>query len=187
RLTPEEEQQILAVCHQPEYASLPPSQIVPRLADNGVYLACESTFYRVLRRHGEVHHRGRKRTAHKKGKVTTWAATAPNQLWAWDITWLPSTVKGRWFYLYMIIDIFSRKIVGGEVHEAESGESAAELVQRTVWQEKCWRDPLILHADNGAAMKSQTLQVKLQELAITPSHSRPRVSNDNAYAESLFR
>ncbi|WP_038257231.1 DDE-type integrase/transposase/recombinase, partial [Xenorhabdus bovienii] len=166
RLTPEEEQQILAVCHQPEYASLPPSQIVPRLADNGIYLASESTFYRALRRHGEVHQRGRKRTAHKRGKPTTWEATAPNQLWAWDITWIPSTVKGRWFYLYMILDIFSRKIVGYEVHEAESGELAAELVQRTVWQEKCWRGPLILHADNGAAMKSQTLQVKLQELAI---------------------
>ncbi|CBJ91048.1 transposase [Xenorhabdus nematophila ATCC 19061] len=182
-----EEEQILAVCHQPEYASLPPSQIVPRLADNGVYLASESTFYRVLRRHGEVHHRGRKRTAHKSGKPTTWTATAPNQLWAWDITWLPSTVKGRWFYLYMILDIFSRKIVGYEVHEAEKGELAAELVQRTVWKEKCGHNPLVLHADNGAAMKSQTLQIKLQELAITPSHSRPRVSNDNAYAESLFR
>ncbi len=175
------------MCHQPEYASLPPSQIVPRLADNGVYLASESTFYRVLRRHGEVHHRGRKRTAHKSGKPTTWTATAPNQLWAWDITWLPSTVKGRWFYLYMILDIFSRKIVGYEVHEAEKGELAAELVQRTVWKEKCGHNPLVLHADNGAAMKSQTLQIKLQELAITPSHSRPRVSNDNAYAESLFR
>ncbi len=94
----------------------------------------------------------------------------PTQLWAWDITWIASTVKGRWFYLYIIIDIFSRKIVGYEVHEVESGEGelAAELVQRTVWKEQCWRDSLILHADNGAAMKSQTLQVKLRELAITP-------------------
>lgn len=83
--------------------------------------------------------------------------------------------------------MFSRKITGAEVHESESGELAAALMQRTVLRERCYRQPLVLHADNGAAMKSQTLQVKLTELNISPSHSRPRVSNDNAYVESLFR
>ncbi|MBT0725039.1 transposase family protein [Rosenbergiella sp. S61] len=87
----------------------------------------------------------------------------------------------------MIIDLYSRKITGYEVHEAQSGDLAASLMQRTVLREGGWRQPLVLHADNGAAMKSQTLQVKLAELNITPSHSRPRVSNYNAYAESLFR
>nr|WP_279025411.1 IS3 family transposase [Gibbsiella quercinecans] len=187
RLSAQEEQQILAVCHQPAYASLPPSQIVPELADNGIYLASESTFYRVLRRHGEAHRRGRQRAAQKVTPATTWQASGPNQVWTWDITWIPSTVKGRWFYLYLVEDLFSRKIVGYEVHEAESGEQAAALIQRTVRREGCWQCPPVLHADNGAAMKSQTLQMKLYELAITPSHSRPRVSNDNAYVESLFR
>ncbi len=187
RLRVEEEQQIRAVCHQPEYANLPPSQIVPRLADKGVYLASESTFYRVLRRHGEVHHRGR---CLKPGRVkppTTFTASGPCQVWTWDITWLPSWVRGRWYYLYLVEDVFSRKITGAEVHETESGELAAALMQRTVLRERCYRQPQVLHADNGAAMKSQTLQVKLAELNISPSHSRPRVSNDNAYVESLFR
>ena len=111
----------------------------------------------------------------------------PCQVWSWDITWLPSTVRGRWFYLYMIIDLYGRKITGYEVPETESGEQAAALMQRSVLREGCWRQPLVLHADNGAAMKSQTLQMKLYELNITASHSRPRVSNDNAYAGSLFR
>ncbi|WP_404830621.1 IS3 family transposase [Dickeya zeae] len=187
RLSAQEEQQILTVCHQSAYASLPPSQIVPELADNGVYLASESTFYRVLRRYGEAHRRGRQRAAQKAPPATTWQASGPNQVWTWDITWLPSTVKGRWFYLYLVEDLFSRKIVGHEVHETESGEQAAALIQRTVLREKCWQHPPVLHADNGAAMKSQTLRMKLHELSITPSHSRPRVSNDNAYVESLFR
>ncbi|WP_457810181.1 IS3 family transposase [Providencia rustigianii] len=187
KLSPEEEKQILTVCHQPEYASLPPSQIVPKLADKGIYLAGESTFYRVLRRHGELHHRGRQQRPKKVPVPTTFTASGPCQVWVWDITWLPSVVRGRWFYLYMILDIYSRKITGYEVYETESGEQAAALMQRTVLREGCWRQPLVLHADNGAAMKSQTLQMKLHELNITPSHSRPRVSNDNAYAESVFR
>lgn len=186
-LSAEEELQIRETCHQPEYASLPPSQIVPRLADKGIYLASESTFYRVLRRHGEVHHRGRKRRSERITPPRTYTATRPRQVWTWDITWLPSVVRGRRYYLYLIEDVFSRKITGAEVHETESGEQAAALVQRTVLRERCYRQPLVLHADNGAAMKSQTLQVKLTELKITPSHSRPRVSNDNAYVESLFR
>ncbi|MEF3108389.1 IS3 family transposase [Raoultella sp. WB_B2P2-3] len=187
RLSEEEVQQIRAICHQPEYASLPPSQIVPRLADKGIYLASESSFYRVLRRHGEVHQRGRQMKATRVKAPTTYTATGPCQVWTWDITWLPSVVRGRWYYLYLVEDVFSRKITGAEVYETESGEQAAALMQRTVLRERCYRQPLVLHADNGAAMKSQTLQVKLTELNISPSHSRPRVSNDNAYVESLFR
>ncbi len=187
RLSVNEEAQIRDICHQPEYASLPPSQIVPRLADKGLYLASESTFYRVLRRYGEVHRRGRQLRPQRVPAPTTFTASAPCQVWSWDITWLPSVVRGHWFYLYMITDLYSRKITGYEVHETESGEQAAALMQRSVMREGCWRQPLVLHADNGAAMKSQTLQMKLYELNITTSHSRPRVSNDNAYAESLFR
>lgn len=173
--TRKEEQQIRAVCHQLEYASLPPSKIVPRLTDQGIDLASESTFYRVLRRHREVHHRGRSLRPSRVKPLTTFAASGPYQVWTWDITWLPSVIRGRWYYLHLVEDVFSRKITGAEVHQTESGELAAALTQRTV-----------LHADNGAAMKSQTPQAKLVELNISPSYSRPRVSNDNAYVESLF-
>lgn len=186
KLSAEEEQQVLAICHEPRFASLPPAQIVPLLADEERYIASESTFYRILRRAGETTHRGRQRGAQSK-PLSTWRATAPNQVWSWDITWLRSLTAGHWFYLYLIEDVFSRKIVGYEVHLVESGEHAAELMKRTVLSERCWQEPLVLHADNGAPMKSQVLQVKLAELKITPSHSRPRVSNDNAHVESLFR
>ncbi|WP_440862954.1 IS3 family transposase [Symbiopectobacterium purcellii] len=186
RLSAEEEQQVLAICHEPRFASLSPAQIVPALADEGRYVASESTFYRVLRRAGEVSHRGRQQAPQSK-PLSTWKAIAPNQVWSWDITWLKSLTAGHWFYLYLIEDVFSRKIVGYEVYPVESGEYAAELLKRTVLSERCWQEPLVLHADNGAPMKSQVLQVKLAELKITPSHSRPRVSNDNAHVESLFR
>lgn len=186
KLSVEEVQQVLSICHEPRFASLPPAQIVPTLADEGRYIASESTFYRVLRRSSEVTHRGRQQAPQSK-PLSTWKATAPNQVWSWDITWLKSLTAGHWFYLYLIEDVFSRKIVGYEVHLVESGEYAAELLKRTVLSERCWQEPLVLHADNGAPMKSQVLQVKLAELKITPSHSRPRVSNDNAHVESLFR
>lgn len=186
KLSAEEERQVLAICHEPRFASRPPAQIVPHLVDEGRYIASESTFYRVLRRAGEMARRGRQRKPRSK-PISTWKATAANQLWAWDITWLKSQTAGHWFYLYLIEDVFSRKIVGYEVYAAESGENAAELLGRTVLSERCWQQPLVLHADNGSPMKSQVLQVKLAELKITPSHSRPRVSNDNAYVESFFK
>lgn len=100
---------------------------------------------------------------------------------------MPSRVRGLFWYLYLIEDIYSRKIVGWEVHERETGEWAAALLQRSIMAEQCFGQPLVLHADNGSPMKSQTMRVKLEELGISPSYSRPRVSNDNAFSESLFR
>lgn len=187
KLSEHEQQQILALCNRPEYASLPPSQIVPRLADKGEYVASESTIYRVLRRHGQLHYRGRAKAPARSRPPVTHRATAPNRLWSWDITYLASTVRGHFFYLYMVEDVFSRKIVGWEVHEQENGDNAAELIGRTVMAEQCLLTPLVLHADNGGPMKAHTLVAKLDDLGITPSHSRPRVSNDNAFSESLFR
>ena len=178
---------ILEVCNQPEYASVPPSQIVPRLADEGQYIASESSFYRVLNEAGQLNHRGCSKDRKRSKPPTTHIATAANQVWSWDISYLPSNIRGLYHYLYLIEDIYSRKIVGWEVHESETGASAAELMQRTVMAEQCFRKPLVLHSDNGSPMKSYTLQSKLADLGITPSHSRPRVSNDNAYSESLFR
>jgi putative transposase len=160
---------------------------VPKLADKGIYLASESSFYRILRAHDQVHHRGRSRAKEKRSAPTSYTARASNQVWSWDITYCASSVRGRYYYLYMIEDIYSRKIVGWEVYEQESGESAAQLLQRTVMREQCFKKPIVLHSDNGAPMKSVTLKTKMEELCITGSHSRPRVSNDNPYSESLFR
>lgn len=187
KLSEAERNRILAVCNQAKYASIPPSQIVPRLADEGQYLASESSFYRILNEAGQLNHRGRSKEAKRNKPPATHNATDANQVWSWDISYLPSNVRGLYHYLYLIEDIYSRKIVGWEVHDSETGESAAELMQRTVIAEQCFRKPLVLHSDNGSPMKSYTLQSKLVDLGITPSHSRPRVSNDNAYSESLFR
>lgn len=187
KLTVEERELILSVCNEEAYASLPPSQIVPKLADEGRYIASESTFYRVLKAANQLHHRGRSKAARKNRVPSTHLALRPNELWSWDVSYMPTRTRGLFFYLYMVLDIFSRKIVGWEVHEQETGKLAAELMERSVLSEQCFKEPLILHSDNGSPMKSYTLQSKLVELGITPSHSRPRVSNDNAYSESLFR
>jgi len=187
KLCEQERRAILHTCNEAKYAQQPPSQIVPDLADQGIYLASESSFYRVLKQADQLHHRGRAKAPRKHRPPTTHVADGPNQLWSWDISYLPTRVRGLFYYLYLILDIYSRKIVGWEVHECEGGEQAASLIQRTVLAEGCFRQPLVLHADNGAPMKSQTLQAKLLDLGITTSHSRPRVSNDNPYSESLFR
>ena len=182
-----EKQRILEACNEPAYASLPPSQIVPKLADRGIYIGSESSFYRILHEHYQVNHRGRSRLTERRAAPTSYTATGPNEVWSWDITYCSSSVLGQYYYLYLIEDIFSRKIVGWEVYEEESGEHAASLLQRTVMREQCFMSPLVLHSDNGAPMKSLTLKSKMEELNISGSHSRPRVSNDNPYSESLFR
>lgn len=188
KLSDEERKQIVKVSNQPEYKSLPPSQIVPRLADEGVYLASESTFYRVLHEHNLQHHRGRSSKPVSK-PITTHYAIAPNQVWMWDISWLPGPAKGLFYYLYLILDLYSRKIVGSEIWNEESAEHASHLVRRTVISEQCVvrSEPLVLHSDNGSPMKGATLLETLYSLGITPSRSRPRVSNDNPYAESIFK
>jgi len=187
QLTPDERTQVLAACHTPAHASLPPSQIVPRLADQGQYLASESTFYRLLRAADAQHHRGRSRAPQHIRPPVTHAADQPGQVWSWDITWLPGPVKGLFFYLYLILDLYSRKIVGWEVFEQESGEHAATVVHRAVVAEGRLLQPLVLHADNGSPMKGATLRATLERLGITASYSRPRVSNDNPFSEALFR
>ena len=188
-LSEQERVAILEVTNAPQYAALPPAQIVPRLADEGRYLASESSFHRVLRQAGQLQHRGRAKAPQASRKPTTHVARAPNQVWCWDVTWLPSQVAGRWFYLYLILDLYSRKIVGHEVHEAESGEYAAHLLKRTALAEgiHAATDKPVLHGDNGAALKATTVLGMLHWLGIAPSYSRPRVSDDNAFVESLFR
>jgi len=178
---------VLAVCHQARFADAPPGQIVPALADEGCYVGSESTMYRLLREAGEQHERGRARRR-SKAKPSSHSSTAPGELWAWDITYLASPTRGIFFYLYMIMDVWSRKIVGWEVHERENGELASELMRRTALAERIGpEDALVLHADNGSPQRSSTLAITLERLGISPSFSRPRVSDDNAYPESLFR
>ena len=187
QLSAEERAQVLAICHEPAYASLPPGQIVPRLADQGRYIASESSFYRLLRKADEQHHRGRRRPARPAGAPPRLCAKAPCAVWTWDISWLPGPVKGLFFYLYLIVDLYSRKIVGWEVYERESADYAAEVVRRAVLAERCVDHPLVLHADNGSPMKGETLLETLYRLGVSTSYSRPRTSNDNPYSEALFR
>ncbi len=181
-----ERQEILETANSAEYKDLSPHQIVPKLADEeGRYIASESTMYRVLREADMVHHRGRTKQP-KKRKASTHKATGPNQVWMWDITWLPGAVKRFYFYLYLIIDLYSRKIVGWEIWTEESSENASILVKKTVLSEGCSirTEPLVLHSDNGSPMKGASLLETLYKLGSTSS---PRVSNDNPYAESVFR
>lgn len=179
---------VLVQCHRPCFASLPPAQIIPRLLDEeGVYLASGSTFYRVLRAAGEQHRRGRAAAPSNPGPPRRHQASAPNQVWSWDVTYLPTLVRGQFLYLYLILDIFSRKITGFEVFDTENAVNSRAVIERAVLREGVAHRPLVLHADNGSAMKGATLQARLQTLGVTTSHSRPRVSNDNAFSEALFR
>lgn len=187
RLSPEEQAAILAVCNAPEYRSLPPTQIVPRLADQGVYIASEASFYRVLRAHDQVQRRGRAAAPRQVPKPKGVCASAPNVAWCWDITYLASSIRGQFYRLYLIEDLFSRKIVGWEVHAEENADHASHLIERTCLAESVHRPGLVLHADNGSPMKGATMLSTLQRLGIVPSFSRPSVSDDNPYAESLFR
>lgn len=188
KLSEEERETIIQTVNHPEFKSLPPSQIVPRLADEGVYIASESTMYRVMKENNMQHHRGRSKKPTTK-PISTHCATGPNQVWMWDITWLPGPVKGIYYYLYLILDLFSRKIVAWDIWLEESAEKASILVRRGMLSEQriSQQEPLVLHSDNGSPMKGASLLETLYQLGITPSRSRPRVSNDNPYAESIFR
>ena len=187
KLSEEERDRIVATCNAPQFASLPPSQIVPRLADQGTYIASESSMYRVLRERDQNHRRGRARPPTRRKPPASFEAKGPCEVWSWDITWLPGPIAGTFFYLYLIIDIFSRKIVGWEVHDRETAEFAAQVLRRAVLAEGCLTGPLVLHADNGSPMKGATMKVTMERLGVIASFSRPRVANDNPFSEALFR
>lgn len=186
KLSAEERRGVLRVVNEPRFASLPPTQIVPKLADEGRYLASESTLYRLLREADQLAHRGHARAPCRRA-VPRHCATGPNQLYAWDITYLPGPIAGMFFFLYLVLDVYSRKIVAHEVHAAESAECAAQLIEQAVAREGVPHGALVVHQDNGSPMKGSTYLAKLAELGVRPSYSRPGVSDDNAYAESLFR
>lgn len=187
KLSELERQRVLNIANEPEFAHLPPCQIVPKLADQGGYIASESTFYRILNAHNQLQHRSKSKPAKAVAKPKALTASGPNQIYTWDITYLPTHIKGIFFYLYLVLDIYSRKIVGWQVHSEELSALAADLMVDICHREGIARHQVTLHSDNGSPMKGATLLATLQELGVIPSFSRPSVSNDNPYSESVFR
>jgi len=187
KITKRERLLILYYMNLPQYRDLSPRQIVPILAEKGIYLASEATIYRILKEEKQLAHRSSSEAPKKVGRPRHLVATGPCQVWSWDITYLPTDVKGLFYYLYMIVDIWSRKIVGWSIHKEESGEWAALLMEEACRREGIDPDSLDLHMDRGSPMKSATFLGTLQRLGVAPSFSRPKVSDDNPYSESLFR
>ena len=186
KLSEGEVKKIINISTSKEYIDLPPSKIVPSLADKGKYIASESTFYRILKEKEMLTHRGKSK-AKTHEKPAPLVATGPNQIYSWDITYLKSPITGAFYYLYLFMDIWSRKIVGQEVHENEDMDKSSELINSICKLEKIEKNKLILHSDNGGPMKGATMLATLQRLGIIPSFSRPKVSDDNPYSESLFK
>lgn len=186
KLTVKERQVIVETVNSVPYQDLPPCKIVPMLADDGIYIGSESTIYRVLHAENQLCHRQATRSP-KHHKPAAYEADRSNQVWTWDISYLPTQVRGLYFYLYLIVDIYSRKIVGWSIHETELSEHAADLIKQACLDEKVSQDKLVLHSDNGSPMKGATMLAMLQTLGVIPSFSRPSVSNDNPYSEALFK
>jgi putative transposase len=182
-----EEAQIVSVLTSSRYSGLSPKQLVPQLADEGLYLASESTMYRVQRRYGLRTKRSTLMRTHVTRASVVHQATRPDQVWSWDITWLPTTTRGAYVYLYLIMDVWSRRIVGWRIAERESAEVAAALVTQACADGNVNPRGLVLHSDNGAPMRGSTMISTLQWLGVVPSFSRPHVSDDNPYSEALFR
>ena len=186
KLSAEERQELLTVMNSNAYRDLSPNQIVPLLADQERFLASESTMYRVLREESLVRHRGRSKAPVRHGPRSH-AARGPNQVWSWDITYLKCPIRGVYFYLYMMVDVWSRKVVGWAVHDVECSKLAAALFERTCKAMTLNPKGIVLHADNGGPMRGSTMVATLERLGVLTSFSRPRVSDDNAFSEALFR
>ena len=176
----------MEICCNERFRDKSPRQIIPLLADDGVYVASESTFYRILNNEELNAHRLRsKPPQHSKPKELI--ANEPNQVWSWDITFLKSCVRGEFFYLYLVMDIFSRKVVAWKVKDAQCIKASSKLIESACSVEGISKDQLFIHSDNGGPMKGATMLATLRKLGVLPSFSRPSVSNDNAFSESLFK
>ncbi len=181
-----ERKQLREVLNSEDHVDEAPATVYAKLLDDGVYLASVSTMYRVLRAHDEVHERRRQAT-HPPAKKPELVANAPNEVWSWDITKLRGRAKWTWFYLYVIIDIFSRYVPGWMLAHAENAGLAEALLGDTVTKQGIAHGQLTLHADRGSPMVAKPVAFLLAELGVTKSYSRPRCSNDNPYSESQFR
>jgi transposase InsO family protein len=187
KLSEQERKRILEVVNKKEYGSLSPCQIVPKLADQGEYIGSESTIYRLLKENTMLCHRGNTKQRVPYRKPASCSAIQPNEVWSWDITFLTTAIRGQFYYLYIFMDIFSRKIVGYRVYENQTAENASILAKEAYANEKINGKKIKLHSDNGSPMKGSTMLVTLQKLGVIPSFSRPSVSNDNPFSEALFR
>lgn len=187
KLSEQERKRILEVVNKKEYGSLSPYQIVPKLADQGEYIGSESTIYRLLKENAMLCHRVNAKQRVPYRKPASCSAIQPNEVWSWDITFLTTAIRGQFYYLYIFMDIFSRKIVGYRVYEDQTAENAALLAKEAYANEKINGKKIKLHSDNGSPMKGSTMLVTLQKLGVIPSFSRPSVSNDNPFSEALFR
>jgi len=185
KLSDAERDKIVCVACSDEYCDQNPYEIVASHLENGIYLGSPSTIYRVLRAQNLVHYRGEAHARHSSSRPPELKATGPDQVWSWDITYMKTGVSGIFLYAYMIIDVWSRSIVGWEVHEREDPELAADLFRRVAQRRNV--TGVRLHADNGNAMKAATMIMMFFNLGIIPSFSRPRVSDDNPYSESFFK
>lgn len=183
KLSTAERAQILSALNSAEFVDLSPLQVYAKLLDEGIYLGSLSTFYRVLGDNKLVKER-RRLAKHQPRAIPELEATAPGQVYSWDITKLTGPVKGKYYDCYLMIDIYSRFIVGAHVHATESGVLAVQMMKEIFGVHGI---PQVVHADRGTSMTSKTVAALLSDLEVTRSHSRPRVSNDNPYSESLFK
>jgi putative transposase len=185
-LSDPERREVLDVLHSPRFMDKAPAEVYAALLDQGIYLCSVRTMYRILAANEEVRER-RNQLRHPHYQKPELLATAPNQVWSWDITKLLGPAKWTYFYLYVILDIFSRYAVGWMVASRESADLAQRLIRETVEKEGVDPNALIIHSDRGPSMKSHTVAQLLATLGITKSHSRPHVSNDNPFSESQFK
>jgi putative transposase len=185
-LTDAERTQILDILHSDRFVDVSPTEVWAILLDEGRYLGSTSTFYRLLRCASGTRER-RKQATHRAKVKPELVATTPNQVWSWDITKLRGPAKGSWFHLYVIIDIYSRYVVGWMVASRESAELAEVLIKQTTAKQEIRRSQLTIHADRGSSMTSKPVTVLLADLGVAQSHSRPHVSNDNPFSESQFK
>jgi putative transposase len=185
-LSAQEQQAILDVLHSDRFVDMSPAEVWATLLDDGVYLGSQSTFYRLLRQAGEVRERRAQATHPAKVKPEL-VANGPNQVWSWDITKLLGPAKWTYYYLYVILDIYSRYVVGWMVASRESAALAEVLIRQTCAKQAIGRDQLTIHADRGSSMTSKPVAFLLADLGITQSHSRPHVSNDNPFSEAQFK
>lgn len=184
-LSEEEKDKIVEICTQNEYKDMNPNEIVPVLAEKCEYYGSESSFYRVLKEKKLLKHRSDCKPAKPRKKPEELKATGPNQVYSWDITYLKTNIRGIFYYLYFFMDVWSRMIVGWTIEESEDGEIASEVIKKICKEQGI--QSVYLHADNGGPMKCGTMLATMEWLGVVPSFSRPRVSNDNPFSESLFK
>ena len=177
---------VLAVLHEPRFVDLPPAEVYATLLDEGRYLCAERTMYRILAAHQEVRER-RNQLRHPTYAAPELLARRPNELWSWDITKLLGPTKWTYFYLYVMLDVFSRYVVGWMVAHHESATLAEQFIHETCARQKIGRDQLTIHADRGSAMISKPVAFLLADLGVTKTHSRPHVSKDNPFSEAQFK